>query len=280
MNYSYEVVKYEKNIPAMILMQDKPGWRCRTDLHWHQEIEMIYMVDGHLDATINGRKISIDNGDLFFCNSEEIHVTDVEDDEANNKFLVVLLSYEYMRPFCSNIDSIRFNVENNPAAQEKIKASMRRLIDYTQNSKDEYIDFLRNAEIMNIYHVLFSQCVTNKKIPHIAKAPGNFSYAKKVLEYIAENYKSEITLDDVSNLVGLSPAYFSKYFKNKTGVSFTHYLNGVRLEHAIKDMLTRKLSVTEAALENGFPNVKSYITICKLTYGVTPGQYRKHYPEY
>ena len=201
MNYSYEVVKYEKNIPAMILMQDKPGWRCRTDLHWHQEIEMIYMIDAHLNAAINGRKLSIDNGDLFFCNSEEIHVTDVEDDEANNKFLVVLLSYEYMRPFCSNIDSIRFNVENNPAAQEKIKASMRRLIDYTQNSKDEYIDFLRNAEIMNIYHVLFSQCVTNKKIPHIAKAPGNFRYAKKVLEYIAENYKSEITLDDVSNLV-------------------------------------------------------------------------------
>ncbi len=280
MNYSYEVVKYEKNIPAMILMQDKPGWRCRTDLHWHQEIEMVYMIDGHLDATINGRQLSIDNDDLFFCNSEEIHVTDVENDDVNNKYLVVLLSYEYMRQFCSKIDSIRFNVESNPKAQEKIKASMRRLVDYTQNSKDEYIDFLRNAEIMNIYHILFSECVTDKKIPYISKAQGNFTYAKKVLEYISENYKNEITLAEVSRLVGLSPAYFSKYFKNITGVSFTHYLNGFRLEHAIKDMLTRNLSVTEAALENGFPNVKSYITTCKLTYGLTPGQYRKHYPDY
>ena len=50
-----------------------------------------------------------------------------------------------------------------------------------------------------------------------------------------------------------------------------------RLFDGVKDMLARNSSVTEAALENGFPNVKSFITMCKKVYGLTPAQYKKHY---
>jgi AraC-like DNA-binding protein len=185
-----------------------------------------------------------------------------------------------MRQYYPDLDSVRFNVYDNPVALDKIKSSMGKLVHYTLNSQDEFVDLMRNVEILNIYHTLLKECMVSKKNPYVAKVPGNFSYAKKVLEYIAENYKNEITLDQISSLVGLSPAYFSKYFKNITGTNFVQYLNRVRLEHAIKDMLTRNLSVTDAALENGFPNVKSYITTCKAAYGLTPGQYRKQYPEY
>ena len=152
-----------------------------------------------------------------------------------------------------------------------------KLVDYCENSKYQYVNLLKYSEILKIYHILLSECSTSKRNAYLSKAPGNFSYAKRVLEYIGENYKNEISLNDMADLVGLSPAYFSKYFKNITGTSFTHYLNGIRLDYAIKDMLARNSSVTEAALENGFPNVKSFITMCKKVYGVTPAQYKKHY---
>lgn len=96
MNYLYEVVKYNKNIPAMILMQDKPGYRCRTMLHWHKELEFIYMMKGHLDIKVNGKDVTLDDDELFFCNSEEIHVTDVRDNFENNRYLVVMLSYDFL----------------------------------------------------------------------------------------------------------------------------------------------------------------------------------------
>ncbi|HIR03348.1 MAG TPA: helix-turn-helix transcriptional regulator [Candidatus Scatovicinus merdipullorum] len=78
-------------------------------------------------------------------------------------------------------------------------------------------------------------------------------------------------------LVGLTPAYFSKYFKRITESNFTQYLNNVRLEHALQDMIYDNLSVTDAALENGFANVKSFITFCKKVYGCTPMHYKKQF---
>ena len=279
MKYSYEKVNYEKNIPAKILMQDKPGWRCRTELHWHKELEMIYMIKGHLDVTVNGKKRSLDDDGLLFCNSEDIHTTNIEDDNRHNRYIVVQLSYEYLREFCDKVDGLSFNVDSNPKAAERIKESLRKLVDYCENGKYQYVNLLKYSEILKIYHVLLSECSTSKKNAYLSKSPGNFSYAKRVLEYIGENYKNEISLNDMADLVGLSPAYFSKYFKNITGTSFTHYLNGIRLDYAIKDMLARNSSVTEAALENGFPNVKSFITMCKKVYGSTPAQYKKHYSD-
>lgn len=84
----------------------------------------------------------------------------------------------------------------------------------------------------------------------------------------------------MAELAELSAAYFSKYFKDITGTSFCKYLNGIRLEHALKDMITQNMSVTDAAFNNGFPNVKSFITLCKKVYGYTPAQYRIHHNEY
>ena len=74
MKYLYEKVDYEKNIPAKILMQDKPGWRCRTELHWHKELEIIYMISGHLDVTVNGRtKAGLANGlKVILCVGETL----------------------------------------------------------------------------------------------------------------------------------------------------------------------------------------------------------------
>ena len=103
----------------------------------------------------------------------------------------------------------------------------------------------------------------------------DFSYAKTAIAYINENYKREIPLDEISSVVNLSPSYFSKYFKNVTQVSFSEYLANLRLENAINDMLTNNSTVSTAAMENGFANVKSFITQCKKVYNCTPAQYKK-----
>ena len=136
---------------------------------------------------------------------------------------------------------------------------------------------LKYCEILKIYHVLLSECAVNKKNTFIAKTPSNFTYAKRVLEYIGENYKNEITLNDMADLVGLSPAYFSKYFKNITGTSFTHYLNGIRLDYAVKDMLARNSSVTEAALQSGYTDMSYFSREFKKETGISPRNY--HHPD-
>lgn len=277
MKYSYEAVKYDKNLPALILMQDEPGLKSRTKLHWHKEIELVYMIEGQLNITINGRKTVLKKGQVSLCNSEEIHIVDVDDEERFNRFMVLMLSYNYLKSYDVPIDSIYFDISENPLAQSKIAEYMDNLANIVQQENDEFIDLKKNIEILKIYYILLSKCKFYKKNEYVGKTGKNFKYVKTAIEYIDSNYTDEITLTDMAQLVGLSPAYFSKYFKNVTDISFTGYLNGVRLEHAIQDMLTRNLSVTDAAFENGFPNVKSFIAMCKKVYGCTPAKYKKQH---
>lgn len=279
MDYLYEVPKYNKNLPAMVLMQDKPGYRCKTKLHWHKEIELIYLVKGQLNIKVNGIKKTIKDNQLFLCNSEILHVQDAEDEDMTNRYLVVLISYDFIKNFFPLVDNFVFDLDNNIDATAKIIDCMAKLIELEENPSDlstleEY------GEIIKICHILLGSCTIPKHHNFTIRTPNNFSYAKKVIEYIGIHYKEEITLDSMADFAGLSPTYFSKYFKSITGTSFSKYLNGVRLEYAIKDLITKNDSVTEAGLNNGFPNVKSFITSCKKAYGLTPAQYRLKHPEY
>lgn len=277
MNYLYEVVKYNKNIPAMILMQNKPGWRCRTHLHWHKELELIYMIHGHLNICVNGREQTLDDNELFLCNSEEIHITDVRDDNEVNRYLVVMLSYDFMGQHFADIDSVFFSVDSNEEAKNEIIFSMKKIVDLCEIKNDIFVDIQKHKEILNIFYLLLRYCAVPKKNTFVVSSLKNFNNTKIVIEYIEKHYSDEITLNDMAELAELSPAYFSKYFKNITGISFLKYLNSVRLEYALKDMLVKNMSVTNAAFENGFPNVKSFINTCKSIYGYTPTQYKKHY---
>lgn len=278
MKYSFESVKYEKNLPAKILMQDKPGYRCNTKQHWHKELEIVYMIHGEMHVKIGRREQTITDGEFYFVNSEEIHVTSVPSKDTIYQYFVILLSYEFMREYCRKIDSIAFDVQDNEEAKQEIKQSVLKMIELDQNRKeDDYTDLELGAQIMNIYHTLLSRCAVHKQNRYPSDIQENFIYAKKAIEYMGQNYKEEITLNDIAALVGLTPAYFSKYFKNITESSFTQYLNGVRLEYALKDMIYNHDTVTNAALENGFANVKSFINLCKKVYGCTPNQYKKQF---
>ena len=95
------------------------------------------------------------------------------------------------------------------------------------------------------------------------------------MEYIEEHYREDINLNVMSGIVGLNPIYFSKYFKDATGMGFNAYLGTVRMKHALDDMLNHGMSATDAAKCNGFPNVKSFETVCKRSYGLTPLQFKK-----
>ena len=68
--------------------------------------------------------------------------------------------------------------------------------------------------------------------------------------------------------------YISRLFKQTCHLNISEYIQRVRLNHAYDDLVNSNLSITNIALENGFPNVKSFINTFKQYYELTPLQYR------
>ncbi len=95
-------------------------------------------------------------------------------------------------------------------------------------------------------------------------------------KYIYQNFRQPLTLEDVASIASLSPTYFSKKFKQVTGMGFKEYLNYVRLKHAQTALLTTSNTITDIALEYGFNDSNYFKDLFKKVYGKSPREYRKN----
>lgn len=275
MNYKYEIVNYDKNIPAKIMYLELSSDTHKTELHWHREPEIVYVIDGVGECSHNGDVLDIKAGECMVFNSEDVHLVRPKMGHQA-KMIIVQLSFEYMRMFCKTIDSVIFDIDARPEHKEKICQILKEIANI-DIERDDYGVLKQISGVNFLYYTLLKYCTTLKRSSNSMIIPKrDFSYAKTAIAYINENFKQEIPLNEISSVVNLSPSYFSKYFKSVTQVSFSEYLANLRLENALQDMLTKNSTVTVAAVENGFANVKSFITQCKKMYGYTPAQYKKH----
>lgn len=97
-----------------------------------------------------------------------------------------------------------------------------------------------------------------------------------VLDYIVSHYREDLSLESVADQLQMSRSYLSTYFRDKTGMTFTDYLNALRMSKA-KELLgsTDHIRIGEVAAEVGYRNVNSFIRMFKKICGITPGEYRR-----
>ena len=278
MDYKYDIISFDNKIPATLKVENIDSKTRKTELLWHREPELVYVMSGKAECVINGEEQTLDKGEFVLLNSEDVHLARPLEDSSCS-LLFVIFSLEYIKQFKNAVDGLLFDIDSVSGIKERVGGLLGKISDsYGNNSA--YVSMLQIAYVNQIYYLLLEHCVCYRRLPNSSGIPKrDFSYAKTAISYINENYSREITLDEISSIVNLSPSYFSKYFKKVTQTSFSEYLANIRLEKAIRDMLDNNTSVSAAALKNGFANVKSFITQCKKVYNCTPAQYKKRITE-
>ena len=103
------------------------------------------------------------------------------------------------------------------------------------------------------------------------------SAVKKAMNFIQDNYSREVSLDDVSGEVNISPYYFSKIFKEETGENFIEYLTRIRMEKAKELLKKPEISVKEAGVQSGYTDPNYFSRIFKKQTGMTPSEYKTRY---
>lgn len=98
---------------------------------------------------------------------------------------------------------------------------------------------------------------------------------EKAKEYIRENFQKDLTLDEVSKVVDISPYYFSKLFKQETGENFIEYLTKVRMKNAEELLKDSDYSIKEICVASGYSDPNYFSRIFKKYEGVTPSEYRE-----
>lgn len=97
----------------------------------------------------------------------------------------------------------------------------------------------------------------------------------KLMGYINDNYKNEISLTSAGEALHLNPNYVSQLFKKEAGITFVHYITQLRMNEAIRLLTTTGMSVVEIAAETGYNDYFYFLKLFKKHTGKAPGQYRE-----
>ncbi len=147
---------------------------------------------------------------------------------------------------------------------------------YHFRSRQDYLNIINKTESYDKLRKWFedkiSEACRNVKFRRENRSNGVIDRAK---DYIDSNYQNDISLDDVSREIDISPYYFSKVFKEATGENFIDYLTGLRIDKAKELLESTDMSMKEICVEVGYSNPNYFSRIFKKIVGVSPTEYKQ-----
>jgi AraC-like DNA-binding protein len=274
MKYFQEKIEMDVNIPSKIYVGSDNSGNCHFPLHWLNNLEFDLVLEGMIVGKINGKEVNITKGDFFFVNNGDLHETDAAD-KKHMKAITILLSYQLMREYCPDVDRYYFDFTDKLGAKEAVKELILECAQ-VYLKKREFFELKLSILLRKICLLLLEECkVLRNEDRYHTYEQKSITNVKIAIEYLEKNYENEIYLSSVAAELGMSPNYFSRFFKKSTGETFYDYLVNIRLYYAQKELMNTDASITEIAFNNGFPNVKSLIEKFKRVYGMTPARFRK-----
>lgn len=141
-------------------------------------------------------------------------------------------------------------------------------------------NFIMAQELLNILHEL-------SKFDN-ARELSSSSYAKvhlesesrrvlKVKNYIDQHYKDEIRLEQLADLIGMTPTAFSRYFKHRTGKNLSEYVGDIRMGYAARRLVDTTDTVAEICYTCGFNTLSNFNRQFRKRKGCTPTEFRENY---
>lgn len=245
--------------------------------HSHQNIEVIYILEGALSLTVGRNRFEMKKGDIIAVESMKKHSY-----LASESVLVGIVQIncqalsEYLETgeYYFRCNSV---IDKNKGYQE-----MQRILDKILRL---YFDKKQEKVYLNsLYFSLLHTMITNfacryEELSLPGAENGEEQRLNEIVKYVKLYYRYPISLGDLADQLYLTTAYLSKYIKKKLGMNFIDYVNQVRLKSAVEDMKNSRKSLTRIALDNGFPNTMAFSNAFKKEHGATPSVWQKEYHE-
>ncbi len=99
----------------------------------------------------------------------------------------------------------------------------------------------------------------------------------KVKNYIDEHYKDDMSLEQLADLVGMTPTAFSRYFKQRTSKNISEYIVDIRLGHAARMLIDTADSVSAICWRTGFNTLSNFNRLFRKRKGCNPTEFREKY---
>jgi AraC-like DNA-binding protein len=252
-------------------------------LHFHEEYELNLIINaegakrmiGDHVATITDMELVFVGPDLYHgwfthqCESPLIREVTIQfnNEVLNSQFLNKNQSSFLKKLFEDSKKGVLFSRETIAGIKDEILQ--------LKDSKgfDSVLDFMR------IFHKLSLASYTTlcNEGFHENSPEANSRRIKQVFDYMNKNFRSEISLEELGQLVNMHEVSLSRFIKKRTGKNFIDCLNEIRIGHACRLIIDTTQSISEIAYTCGFNNISYFNRVFKKKKDCTPKEFRENF---
>lgn len=253
----------------------------KVPLHWHDEVEIIYIKKGRGRVTLDFTSFYVEAGDIIVVTPGQLHAIGPAEHSMEYENIIFsldllrtgsmdALNQEFFEPFLAG--SIGFehlicrDHENYPA----LSSCLNRADNICRSFPKGYRLAIKGC-LFEFFYTIF----TNSTDIPAAKSDPRLERLKTVLKYIEMHYSHAISIDEIAAVAGFSASHFMRFFKAAMGMSFTLYLSAYRLSMAARLLVSTNDSILDIALSCGYENLSYFNRSFKKRYKKTPGEYRR-----
>jgi len=250
--------------------------------HIHDFIELCFVEEGSGYHYVDDKVIPIKRGDLFVIPIGTSHVFRPSSPKQDKPLVIyncifrpsVLAEWKHMFSSNSKVMKLLFG---SPRVTIKDIHFQDRNDQFSTLFYNMHTEYLRKHTgyktiLTTLLIQILSMLQRYEVQPTTEDTPAN--KLEDALEYIKNNYAQNITVKQMADLSYMSASHFQRLFKKSTGLTFTQYLQNVRIQKCCELLKTTNKSVNQIANLVGYQDMKFFHYLFRKKTGVTPQQYR------
>lgn len=270
MEFSHELVIPNEDLPfRMFVFEGKDGGYVR-EKHWHRSIEIFAVFEGEIAFFMNSEEYPLQSDEFVLVNSNEIHSIKAP---RPNLTIVLQIPLKVFEKYYTGEQFIQFS--HSPRVQDEQVTQLISSMYHTYSARQCGYELKVLSQFFMLIYLLVTKYRKTEVNPDILRYNKKLNRLSTITAYIRDNYTKEMSLESLAEIFGYSPAYLSRMFQKYAKINYKTYLQNIRVEYAYKELANTENTISDIAVNNGFPNSKAFSKAFKNKYGYLPSEYRK-----
>ena len=258
---------------------------AKVPLHWHDEMEIIYIKKGQGIVTVDFITYEIKARDILVILPGQLHSIEQKKGQSMEYENIIfqldmlfprqedLCVNEYFLPLLQRQLEIPVYLTTEWDSYEAAALCLDQA-DLLCGSRPPAYQLSVKAQLFQFFYILFSHSAPVQKT-HTPVKSRSLDKAKVIFKYIETHYMENLTIKEMADTCGSSQSHFMKFFKTSFGTSFVSYLREYRLTVASRLLLSSSSPILTIAQETGFDNLSYFNRSFKAMFGVPPREFRE-----
>ncbi|MGO5051848.1 AraC family transcriptional regulator [Lachnospiraceae bacterium LCP25S3_G4] len=270
MEFKHELVIPNDDLPFRMFIFEGYNGNYQVEKHWHRSIEIFAVYKGDIEFYINSKMYHLVPGNFVLLNSNEIHSIL---SPHRNTTIVLQIPLKVFEHYFTEHQFIAFT--HSPREQDEQVMNLIAEMYQIYSERNLAYELKVQSQFFMLIYLLVTKYRDQKASPEAVRVNQKLNRLSTITGYIRDNYTQDMSLEGLAGIFGYSPAYLSRMFQKYAKINYKAYLQNVRVEFAYKELANTSNSISDIAVNNGFPNSKAFSKAFKKKYGVLPSEYRK-----